>query len=185
MSSRSARAAVGSAGRCDRKHKPNRNADPMGKTTIRGSRSWRFSGYQATDAAASIVRAAVDAVPCPRSSCELRREIVVRCGDGLARAIHCSGEAHPSRRPRRTLCKRKCCKAGKGLRGPDMMPWCANPGPPCSNGATTNRPSLRVRWAGTCASPFPIGMSRNSSLSGASLRITPPSGVGFSATRPN
>ena len=38
-----------------------------------------------------------------------------------------------------------------------MMPWCANPGHPCSNGATSNRLSLPVRWAGICDSPFPIG----------------------------
>src|SRR5881296_3204565 len=55
-----------------------------------------------------------------------------------------------------------------GVRAPDMMPWCANPGHPCSNGATSNRPSLPVRWAGICDSPCPVGTSRNSSPSGAS-----------------
>jgi len=60
------------------------------------------------------------------------------------------------------------------------MPWCANPDHPCSNGATSNRPSLPVRWAGICDSPFPRGTSRHFSPSGASPPTTAASGVGFS-----
>src|SRR5437773_10261015 len=43
--------------------------------------------------------------------------------------------------------------AGSAL---NRMPWCANPDHPCSNGGTSNRPSLPVRWAGICDSPFEV-----------------------------
>ena len=74
---------------------------------------------------------------------------------------------------------------GGGWLSPDRMPWCANPDHPCSNGGTSNRPSLAVRWAGICDSPFPRGTSRHFSPSGASPPTKPASGVGFSATLPN
>jgi len=63
--------------------------------------------------------------------------------------------------PLRALPREVLQSWNNGFRDPDMMPWCAKPDHPCSNGATSNRPSLRVRWAGICDSPFPIETLRN------------------------